>query len=220
MWLLVPLVALWSNLHGGVLLGVAVAGAYLLFARARQDWRTAVAVLAGMVLALFATPALTETANYYGGVIGSQAATHGEGLWEPLSFRAPFDLIFLAVAIPLIALALRSRPALWEVVVWPGSALRPSGRVGTRSGWRCSSPYRPQALAGSRSWRLTAPRNAASAVTGLLVLVAIAGLVRTPKPAGATGRVLNGPRSSRSRDTDPGRRRRCRAVGARRAIES
>ena len=47
-----------------------------------------------------------------------------------------------------------------------------------------------KALAGSRSWRLTAPRTAASAVTGLLVLVAIAGLARTPASAGATPELL------------------------------
>ena len=84
-WLLVPLVALWSNLHGGVLLGVAVAGAYLLFARLRRDPLVAGGVLAGMALALFATPALAKTADYYRGVIGSQAASRGEGLWQPLS---------------------------------------------------------------------------------------------------------------------------------------
>src|SRR5437660_5515325 len=63
-WLLVPLVALWSNLHGGVLLGVAVAGAYLVFARARQEPVVAAGVLAGMAIALFATPALAQTADH------------------------------------------------------------------------------------------------------------------------------------------------------------
>ena len=54
-WLLVPLVALWSNLHGGVLLGVAVAGAYLLFcARCAASRSSRCGVLAGMALALFA----------------------------------------------------------------------------------------------------------------------------------------------------------------------
>src|SRR5262249_52767089 len=53
-WLLVPLVALWSNLHGGVLLGAAVACTYLLFSRARQDALTTLGVIGGMALALFA----------------------------------------------------------------------------------------------------------------------------------------------------------------------
>src|SRR3954451_3789573 len=35
-WLLVPLFALWVNLHGAALTGAAVAGAYLVFGRARR----------------------------------------------------------------------------------------------------------------------------------------------------------------------------------------
>jgi hypothetical protein len=190
-WLLVPLVALWSNLHGGVLLGVAVACAYLLFSRARQDVPTALGVMGGMALALFATPALTKTADYYSGVIGSQAAAHGEGLWQPLSLKAPFDLIFLAVAVPLLVVAVRSRPALWETIVLAGLAVA-AVRASRNEVWLALFLALPaaRALAGRRSWQFTVPRNAASAVTGLLVIVAVAGLVRTPTPAGATQPVL------------------------------
>ena len=63
-WLLVPLVVVWSNLHGGVLLGVAVAGAYLLFARLRRDPLVACGVLAGMALALFARPPTTTEGSW------------------------------------------------------------------------------------------------------------------------------------------------------------
>ena len=38
-WLLVPLLALWGNLHGAVLTGAAVAGAYLVFERGRAAAR-------------------------------------------------------------------------------------------------------------------------------------------------------------------------------------
>ncbi len=190
-WLLVPLVALWSNLHGGVLLGVAVAGAYLLFARLRRDPLVVGGVLAGMALALFATPALTKTADYYSGVVGSQAASRGEGLWQPLSLHAPFDLVFLVVAIPLLVLALRSRPALWEVIVVAGLAVA-AARASRNEVWLVLFIALPaaKALAGSRTWRLTAPRNAAGAVAGLLVLAAIVGLARTPTSAGATPQLL------------------------------
>ncbi len=201
-WLLVPLVALWSNLHGGVLLGVAVACAYLLFSRARQDVPTAVGVMGGMALALFATPALTKTADYYHGVIGSQAAAHGEGLWQPLSLRAPFDLIFLAVAVPLLVIALRSRPALWETVVLAGLAFA-AVRASRNEVWLALFLALPaaRALAGSRSWQLSIPRNVASAVTGLLVIAAVAGLVRTPTSAGATSSVLSA--AARAADGTP-----------------
>jgi hypothetical protein len=190
-WLLVPLVVLWSNLHGGVLLGVAVAGAYLLFARLRRDTLVACGVLAGMALALFATPALAQTADYYRGVMGSQPASRGEGLWQPLSFHSPFDLVFLAVAIPLVVLALRSKPALWEFVVIVALGFA-AVRASRNEVWLALFIALPaaRALAGSRSWRLTAPRNVAIAVTGLLVLLAIIGLARTPASAGATPGLL------------------------------
>ena len=44
-WLIVPLVALWSNLHGAVLVGVGVSAAYLLLHRMRQQPAVAVGVL-------------------------------------------------------------------------------------------------------------------------------------------------------------------------------
>ena len=45
-WLLVPLFALWGNLHGAVLTGAAVAGAYLIFERARHRPGESIAVMA------------------------------------------------------------------------------------------------------------------------------------------------------------------------------
>jgi len=190
-WLLVPLVALWTNLHGGVLLGVAVAGVYLLFARGREQPLLAVGVLGGMVLALFATPALVQTAAYYRGVIGSRAATHGEGMWQPLSLHAPFDVVFLVVAVPLVVLAWRSRPKTWEWLVLAVLAVA-AVKSSRNEVWLALFVAVPAArgLAGSRSWRAVVPPAAASAVTGLLVLVALAGLARTPVSSGATPELL------------------------------
>jgi hypothetical protein len=190
-WLLVPLVALWTNLHGGVLLGVAVAGAYLLFARGREEPLVAVGVLAGMVLALFATPALVESAAYYRGVIGSRAAAHGEGMWRPLSLHAPFDVIFILVAVPLLVLAWRSRPKTWEWIVLAALAFA-AVKSSRNEVWLALFVAVPAArgLAGSRSWRAVVPSAAASAVTGLLVLVTIVGLTRTPDSSGATPKLL------------------------------
>ena len=113
-WALVPLFALWANLHGAVLVGLAVAGAYLLLERLRREPVVAVAVLLASVAALFLTPALLESGAYYLGVMRSEAATRGEGLWAPLSLHAPFDVLFIVLAVPLVAFALRSRLRLWE----------------------------------------------------------------------------------------------------------
>jgi len=190
-WLLVPLVALWSNLHGGVLLGVVVAGFYLVFSRSRKDPLVVAGVLAGMGLALFATPAFVETAAYYRGVIGSRAAAHGEGMWQPLSLHAPFDVLFLVVAVPLVLLALYSGSKTWErlvIAVLAVSAVRSS----RNEVWLVLFIAVPaaRALAGSRSWRAVVPPAAASAVTGLLVLVTIVGLTRAPVSTGAAPKLL------------------------------
>jgi hypothetical protein len=114
-WLIVPLVALWANLHGGVLLGLAVASAYLVLDRLRRDPLRSGAVLACSFAALLLTPARGSSVDYYLGVLRSEAAQRGEGMWAPLSPHAPFDVLFVVVAVPLLVLALRSGLRLWEL---------------------------------------------------------------------------------------------------------
>ena len=80
MWWAPVLVAVWGNLHGSVLLGVCVIGAYLLFSRlarrpASRRWRSDVATLA----ALFVNPATWRTAEYYIGVLQNEAAAQRRG---------------------------------------------------------------------------------------------------------------------------------------------
>ena len=70
-WLLVPLLALWSNLHGGALLGLLVAGAYLVLERARREPLRALTLLGASALALCATPSLWRTPEYYLGVLSN-----------------------------------------------------------------------------------------------------------------------------------------------------
>jgi hypothetical protein len=180
-WLVVPLVALWSNLHGGVLLALAVTGSYLVFSRLRRQPLVTVCVLAASGAALFATPSLLKTGDYYRGVLGSEAARSGEGLWAPLSPSRPFDLIFIVLAVPLLFAALRSRPALWELVALVGLA---AGTVhtGRNSVWLALFAATPAALGvtGAREWRLVPPRVATLAASGLCAALLVVGLVRTP----------------------------------------
>lgn len=114
-WLLVPLTALWANLHGAVLVGLSVAGAYLVFERFRRDPIVAAGVLTCSTIALFLTPAWGDSGDYYLGVLRSEAALRGEGMWAPLSSRAPFDVLFVALAVPLVMFALRYGLQLWEL---------------------------------------------------------------------------------------------------------
>jgi hypothetical protein len=115
-WLLLPLIAGWANLHGAVLVGLAIAAAYLVLERLRREPVVAVSVLAGCCAALFITPAFAKSGGYYLGVLKSEAAQRGEGMWAPLSLHKPFDALFILLAIPLLVFAYRSGLRIWEFV--------------------------------------------------------------------------------------------------------
>src|SRR5262245_60866287 len=108
-WLLVPLVVLWSNLHGAVLAGLVVATTYLV------AQRRVFGVLVACWAALFVTPALARTGDYYWTVLHSEPAASGFGIWAPLSLRNPLDVLFVAVVLPLLFLAVRAQPKRWEL---------------------------------------------------------------------------------------------------------
>jgi hypothetical protein len=181
-WLLPPLLALWSNLHGAVLVGLAVAAAYLTFERGRRQPLLAGAVFVASTLALCATPALQHTPDYYAGLLQNEAARRGEGLWAPLSLTSGFDLLLVAAAIGLIVLALRARPTLWEAIALAGLAVLTVKTA--RSGvWLLFFAAAPAA----RSLRLEPGRERRLAAIGLPVVVAVAllGLARGPLANGA-----------------------------------
>ena len=115
-WLLVPLIAIWANLHGAVLVGLAIAVAYLVLDRLRREPVVAASVLVACCAALFVTPALAKSGSYYLGVLKSEAAQRGEGMWAPLSLHKPFDVVFILLAIPLLVFAYRSGLRIWEFV--------------------------------------------------------------------------------------------------------
>jgi hypothetical protein len=113
-WLVVPLIAVWSNLHGAALLGEGIVLAYVLLSRFRRERGLSLAVAGTSVAALFLTPALWRTAAYYHGVVTNVAAQRGEGLWGGLSLSAPLDLVLILAVLLLAFRLLRARPALWE----------------------------------------------------------------------------------------------------------
>jgi hypothetical protein len=181
-WLLPPLLALWSNLHGAVLVGLAVAVAYLVCARARRQPLIAASVLAFLVFAICVTPALWHTPEYYYGLARNEAARRGEGLWAPISFTSGFDLLLLAAALTLLALALRARPSVWETIVLAGLALLTVKTA--RSGvWLLFFAAAPAATSlrfeSGRARRLAAPALALAVILGLF------GLARGPLQTGA-----------------------------------
>ena len=185
-WLLVPLFALWSNLHGGVLVGIAVAAAYLLFHRLRRTPLTAIAVLIASLGAVLLTPSLLDTHRYYQGVLGSEAAVGHEGLWAPLSLGMPLDIAFLFAGIPLVLVALASRPKVWELVALTGlTAL--TIQSGRNAVWLVLFAATPAArwLTGSREWRLRPSRMLTAVLAACLAGLLAIGLGRAPQPPGA-----------------------------------
>ena len=145
-WLLVPLVALWSNLHGGVLLGVAVAGAYLLFARLRRDPLVAVRRARRDGAGALRHAGAAQTADYYRGVIGSRAGVAWRGpLAAAVASTRRSILSSSSWPSRSLVLALRSRArVVGDRRASSASDLRLCVRAGTRSGSRSSSRFRPR----------------------------------------------------------------------------
>ena len=121
-WLAVPLLAVWGNLHGAAVAGLGLLACYLVLDRARQSWKLAVGVLLSGTLALFLTPALWNTPAYYRGVFRSEPARAGEGLWAPLGLGG-FGVVLIVTAVVLAACAVRGGRRvvrLWEALALAG----------------------------------------------------------------------------------------------------
>ena len=188
LWLVLPLLTLWSNLHGAVLVGLAVTGAYLVLERGRRQPLVAAGVLLGSAIAVCATPALEHTPDYYLGVLHNEAARRGVQLWAPLSLTSGVDWLLIAAAVTLVVLALRARPRLWEIVVLAALALL-TIRTARSGVWLLFFAAGPAARAlrfrSDRSFRLAAPAFALSAA------LAVLGLARGPLSTGAGGPLLD-----------------------------
>jgi hypothetical protein len=188
-WLLVPLLALWSNLHGAVLVALAVAAAYLIFERGRTRPTVAAALLVASSLAVCATPALEHTPEYYYGLLRNEAARRGEGLWAPLSLTSGFDLLLIATAIVLLALALRSRPRLWELIALAGLAVL-TVKTARSGAWLLFVAAAPAARSLQFDPTRDDRRGSVFVLAAAVALVLI-GVVRGPLPSGAGKSLLH-----------------------------
>lgn len=187
-WLCIPLVAIWSNLHGAVLVGIAVAAAYLLLERIRTEPLTAIVVLTASLAALCATPSLLRTVDYYRGVLSNEAARRGTGLWAPMSLTKPFDVVMILGALVLLALAVRARPPLWEIVAI--LALAALTLKTSRSGvWLLLFVAVPAATGLGR--RLHGLTRVALPIWGAVLAIAVAAVVRGPLSTGADSRLIH-----------------------------
>jgi hypothetical protein len=108
--LLVPLVALWANLHGSVVMGAALATGYLAWRALRAGFgrqlRTALAYLltgAGTAAAAFATPYGTAIFGYYRSVLDNPALKTASAEWQATTL-SPANLQFILLALILVGI--------------------------------------------------------------------------------------------------------------------
>ena len=186
-WLVLPLIAVWANLHGAVLIGVALVWAYLALSRVRVSPVIAAGVGVGTMAASCATPAGVQTISYYQGLISNVAASRGAGLWSPLSLTAPLDVLLVVIALLLLPALRRSRPAPWELAVMLGLAAETiqASRTGV---WLLLFAAVPAARGLRRiGWlrRLMAPL-ATVALVGLVATIA-----RGPQLGGVSGGIVS-----------------------------
>jgi hypothetical protein len=185
-WLVVPLIALWSNLHGAVLIGLGMTLVYLMFMRVREAPRTALSVAMAALIASCMTPAGIHTIAYYHGVLTNEAAQHGQGLWAPLTLRSPLDFLLVASAMALAAHLRRSGAELWELLIL--GVLGVLTVTTSRSGvWLLFFlvPLAARTFKTRDLWDHLLPPLGAVAVVVLLFAV-----LRGPLPSGASGSVV------------------------------
>jgi hypothetical protein len=180
-WLALPILALWANLHGAALLGAGMLLVYLVFTRARNDLWQSLAVAVASLVALCVTPAGVHTIGYYSGLLTNLAAQRGQGMWGPLSLSAPLDVILLLAALWLGYRAWKGRLELWEGVMVVVLALL-TVKAERDGVWLLFFLAVPAArtLAPERFLRALAPLAAVAAVAALAFSVA-----RGPVPTGA-----------------------------------
>jgi len=187
-WLVVPLLALWSNLHGAALLGLGVAVAYLLVGRLRREPLLAIGVSLASIAALCLTPALIRTVSYYHGVVTNLAAQRGAGMWGPLSLSAPLDLLLIASVLLLGMRLWRTHTEVWEWCVI--GALAALTIHASRNGvWLLFFLVAPaaRAIKPQRSWQGLIPLAATASVVAIGFAV-----LRGPAASGASHSVVAG----------------------------
>jgi hypothetical protein len=186
-WLAVPLLAVWSNLHGAVLLGVATLLAYLILSRLRQDPLTAIGVAVAGVLSLCLTPAGFGTISYLYGLSTNLAAQRGAGQWAPLG-DSPFDVVAVLAVLVLVLKLLRARrrPELWELAVMVGLAAL-TVKAARDDVWLLFFLVGPASRRSLLRADLTRALPIAAAVAAVLVVVA---LVRPPGGVGASAALV------------------------------
>jgi hypothetical protein len=121
LWAVVPLVAVWANLHGSFFLGPLIVGlAWLSDANDRVPGapRTlAVGVIAALAACL--TPFGPQVWGYAAGLTTNAHVTAGITEWQPTSLSSLPGILFYASAHGVVLAVIRSRPRPpWPSLLW------------------------------------------------------------------------------------------------------
>jgi hypothetical protein len=185
LWLVVPIVAVWANLHGSFFLGPLVVGlAWLADVQDRAPGaRTALAIALVAGVAACLNPFGTAVWAYAAGVTTNPLITARITEWQPTMVLSVSGILFfgsaLAVAVIVARAAGRGRPVPWPSLLW----LAVFFAIGTYAArgvawWPIAAVAvvapvlaRDQAPALART---QSPRRPNLAIAGALVLAAIA----------------------------------------------
>jgi hypothetical protein len=96
--LLAPILVLWANLHGSVVVGVLLVWLYAASVVRRRPARAALVALAAP-LALLATPYGLATAGYYARTLGGSNLAHYVEEWQPVTWTNGKPFLAFAVAV-------------------------------------------------------------------------------------------------------------------------
>ncbi len=175
-WLVVPILALWANLHGTVLVGLALAVCYLLFGRLRRRPRSSIILMAAAGLALTTTSAGLHYPRYIRGVFTNAAAERGEQMWTPLSVHSPLDVLFLTAMAALAYLYFRRPRPVWEYVAVAGLGIGTA--VSARTGfWLLLFIAAPAAGAWAGATADRGPKVPARGAAVVVVIATVLGAV-------------------------------------------
>jgi hypothetical protein len=104
-----PVLVLWANLHGAVLVGAALTALLGLFELHRRRWRRGALLVVAPWLCLLATPYGAATAAYYPPLIHNPAMHAFEGEWQAPIFPSAMGFALFVIAALAIALVVKRR---------------------------------------------------------------------------------------------------------------
>lgn len=172
LWLLPPLFVVWSNCHGGFVLGWLVVAAYTMDAwLRRRDWRPG-AWGAAAIVASGLNPngfhVIPVLLHYRQSFLQSKLLEwSAPPLWPP----QPFELLMAGAALVLLWQRRRVRPVDWLLFVVFAAAGLSAQRNTVLIGFLA-----PVLMVMYMPWKRPVPRFARYAVSGAMALVLIAGM--------------------------------------------